>query len=317
MSNISHVIHRWAQQNKAHGKCGNVRFDGQRLFSYWAEIGRFYPNETKTKQRIVVLSQKKYSHTTSGHQSCAWSATSQYFRVEHDEWTSELPIDWQKAKKIILAGRLAALKTQCEALRSKRSIDQQLSYIGRQAIDILAFYNQCFKPSEFPKRSPFTLQALRILGPIGIIKESRRLTYLAKRFAPNLVEKLEKEKERNANKSQRELIRAEAERLKSAERLELWKQGADFHQSIHFYGTPIYLRVKNEWIETSRGARVPIAAALALYDRLKSPTDPIEGFQVGEFTVRDCYGTNGQTVLRVGCHEIPMSEIERIRGELP
>src|SRR5262249_10871971 len=74
--NTHEAIHGWAQQNRPHGRSGNVSFDGPSLYSYAAEIARF----VEVKGRIVVLiSGRSYnptngnphSPTTSSHVSSA------------------------------------------------------------------------------------------------------------------------------------------------------------------------------------------------------------------------------------------------------
>jgi hypothetical protein len=76
--------------------------------------------------------------------------------------------------------------------------------------------------------------------------------------------------------------------------------------TVKYKKDKVYLRVKDEEIQTSRSASVPIREAHVLYDMIKSGRD-VKGFQIGYYTV---IGING--VLKIGCHEIERDEMERI-----
>ena len=70
----------------------------------------------------------------------------------------------------------------------------------------------------------------------------------------------------------------------------------------------VYLRVndKEQTIETTKSANVPIREAKILYDRIQAGKD-IKGFKIGYYTVISING-----VLKIGCHEIERDEINRI-----
>ena len=64
------------------------------------------------------------------------------------------------------------------------------------------------------------------------------------------------------------------------------------------------LRIKGDYVETSKGAEVPIREAKILLERIRGGKD-VKGFKIGHFTVISLNG-----VLKVGCHEIPREEID-------
>jgi len=68
LKNTQEVCHYWSNQVQPSGKAGNVSFDGARLYSYRACIGRILDNGT------IALSNQGYSVTTSKHQSDASGA---------------------------------------------------------------------------------------------------------------------------------------------------------------------------------------------------------------------------------------------------
>ncbi len=72
-----------------------------------------------------------------------------------------------------------------------------------------------------------------------------------------------------------------------------------------------YLRLDGENIRTYRNASIPVTVAKGLWRRLQRGED-VTGFSLGHYTVTKL--ENG--ILTVGCHNIPMSEIEHIAQEL-
>ena len=71
------------------------------------------------------------------------------------------------------------------------------------------------------------------------------------------------------------------------------------------------LRVKEGEVQTTHGARVPIIEARKLYRALKAGMN-IEGQQVGYYRVTRVT----ESELVIGCHNIPLSEVERIAPEV-
>jgi hypothetical protein len=78
----SMVAHVWAQQNQDHGKSGNGNFSfrGTDLFSYSTVIARFVKDVRGNN--VVLITDHKYSVTTSQHKGEAWAATRQYVQFE-------------------------------------------------------------------------------------------------------------------------------------------------------------------------------------------------------------------------------------------
>jgi len=65
------------------------------------------------------------------------------------------------------------------------------------------------------------------------------------------------------------------------------------------------LRIKNDSVETSRQAYVPLKEAKLLWNFIKEGRD-IKGHKIGGYTVISMNG-----VLKIGCHEIKREELDR------
>ena len=109
-------------------------------------------------------------------------------------------------------------------------------------------------------------------------------------------------KQESARKRAREAVRRE----KQARALDDWERGADTYTN-YTYSAPVRLRIKGDNIETSHGARVPIEEAIALLELIHARKD-VSGFKIGYYTVESL----NSTILKVGCHRIPMTEVLKI-----
>jgi hypothetical protein len=103
--------------------------------------------------------------------------------------------------------------------------------------------------------------------------------------------------------------RREREKAKQLEYLAEWRN----HERGGVHGlTKSYLRlsVDGESVETSKGVRIERDKARVLYKLIKAGKD-INGFKLDYYTV---IGVKDNT-LKIGCHDIPMTEVNTI-GEL-
>jgi hypothetical protein len=106
-------------------------------------------------------------------------------------------------------------------------------------------------------------------------------------------------------REKQEKIAREKRAIEEQDKLEQWLAGGSIH--CYFEVTRLRVNYKADTIETTKGAEVPVIEAKKLYRAMKAGLNII-GQRVGHFEVRSIDETN----LTVGCHVIPLSEIERI-----
>lgn len=103
---------------------------------------------------------------------------------------------------------------------------------------------------------------------------------------------------------ERELQAEKQKELKNKKNIENFLSGKPYtHLSIN----RILLRIVDDVIETSKGAKVKVCDALELWNKIRNKQD-IKGFKLGAYTVIDFDGT----ILTVGCHKIEITEVLRI-----
>lgn len=117
-----------------------------------------------------------------------------------------------------------------------------------------------------------------------------------------------KQEKREAAKRARERKKLDA--MDILERAEKWRSREVGSMP---YDAPVFLRLNTEGtrIETSKGAQVPVAAAKRAWPLIRAgQSDPAFAWEnYNGFAVRD-----GKLVI--GCHAIPLPEVERMAAEL-
>ncbi len=118
------------------------------------------------------------------------------------------------------------------------------------------------------------------------------------------IEKRERErKQREERKRQREAL----------ERVQKWVDGESDY--CPYYG-PIRLRVAGDELQTSRGARVPLAHAVKAYRVLKRLHDKGQTYQRNGHTIHLGHfaldSVDSQGNVKAGCHEVAWEEIARV-----
>lgn len=284
--NLREVFHLWAAQRRPRAKSGNVRFEGPVMFSYAEPIG-FLLGDNR-----VMLSERRFSNTTSGHQSKASYAVHHMARVyapvlprhegqnldfvhmENDrEWMSNVEV----LRKEYLANK---------RLRSRLS-DIESNLAARDAYS--AFFGLGWtRPSMGELDKQLEVEALRM----KLLAEERRRIAVAE---------------------------AEARAKEQAEALVDWRNNVE-RRYPHFEVTALRLSIDKAFIETSRGARVPVEVAPWLWraaTRCKAQgieyTPAHSERQVGDYRLTMIHPDG---TLVVGCHTIPFTELELIAEQL-
>lgn len=280
-------VHVWAQQTQREGRNSNrsIFFEGPSIYSYGRhfEMARFIDG-------VVLVNCARYSVTTSKHQSWVRQAITQYtsFEVPSMEDHSanivylidEARAQYDKATKARVNG------VWC--IRNAREMVQQ----ARAYLNVFC--------------APVPASHLEVWCKL---REDR---YLASEVEEAI---LRRAQEAQSKEEQARQAREAKQRAQEAEQLEKWKAG----ESVGRYFVTTALRVKGDVVQTSRGAEVPIIEARKLYKLIKRMQIDLgagvpevdyrcTGARVGHFTVSHLT----REAIVIGCHTIPLDEIERI-----
>lgn len=276
--NHDEVCHVWAQQTQSEGKAGNIFFEGKSIYSYGRhfEAARFVDRET------VLLNSYRYSVSTAQHLSLIRQA------VRHKQVFTVPSMTDHRANVTYLIEQ--ARDHFDKAKRARKRAEWEMGY-GRATVETTRDYITKFRVSV-PDSHVELWQALHTD------------TYLNSEVQAELLAKARAAQaaEREATKQAR--IKREAE---EAAQLAKWVAGELSYGRF----SAMRLRVKEGEVQTTHGARVPVSEARKLYRALKAGVN-VEGQQVGYYRVTRV--TDSELVI--GCHNIPLSEVERIAPEV-
>lgn len=276
--------HIWAQQTKASGQgYGAIRFDGDTLYSYREPIARIVKNARGT---AALLRDATFSVTTSTHQSYARGA------VSHMRSFTVSDIHAPKSEDVREAYAAKLEKMALDIARMRSDPQWRLEHARRlekEANDCAAFFDWQWRLA-LPEISKEHLAKLR-----------------ADALAKSKKERLQREE------------RERAAALVLAGEVDAWLAGRQ--RSIPYgYTGDTLLRIIGDEIQTSRGARIPVAHARRLWPVILQHKAAGTRYQrnghtihVGEFHV-DSIEADG--TLIAGCHTIEFAQIERIAKEL-
>ena len=288
LKNNSEVAHIWAQQKQKEGRAGHLFFEDKSIYSYGRhfEIARFVDDDT------VLFTTRSYSNATAKHKHQVERAISHkdIFYVPQFEdhninvsyYLQKVKDSKEKALKAIAYGDI-----YCDDI--KRYLNAGIEYVGHFKVNKTLKKEVVELAGLLEKNKIFSNEEKEILRGRKLSNEKRMKT-------------------REANLKTR-WARAQEKYLKE---IEDWKNGVlERVPHLHGFNNPVVLRVKDDRIETSKGAQITVKTALRLWEVIKAKQS-VEGFKLDNYEAQEIK----DNVLTVGCHHIPLAELERIAGLL-
>jgi hypothetical protein len=309
--NNRQCAHVWVQQTQSHGHSGSISFEGDTLSSYGTPVARIVKSRAG---RVLLLTSRNYSVTTSAHCSHAWQAfKGESFRVpslgvfggrHHESSANDKPNHREN-----LAHLVAVYRAECLRLRRARtlyqSIASSLEYSARMATSYAVAFG-------FKSR-------LDVAADVAAIEEFRA----ARDARLNTPAAIAKRAKVAAHREAVEEDRRRRNVLLSAACVAEWRIGGAVYLNWDAQRTAegsAMLRVKPgdpDTLQTSQGAEVPLAHARIAFDAVATVRrlgiayrrgDSDAPIRVGHFTV-DRISETGD--VHAGCHFLSWSEIDR------
>lgn len=277
-SSHSEVCHVWAQQKQSEGKASRIFFDGPSIYSY----GRHFEMARFVDANTVFITTRGYSVSTSGHLSLVRGA------VSHKRVFEVPSFDYHPDN---VRHYIERAREHFDKAKRARTSTTRLLGAAKQTVTVLREYLEQF-PTPIPDSHAELWTALN------------QGTYLDGAVQAQLLKK-----EREAKKAELESQRLarEAREREEQERLEQWIAG----ELGYGYFSAMRLRVRENEVETTHGAKVPLIEARKLYRALKAGVD-VAGRHIGHYTVTRL----DKEDIVIGCHRIPLAEIERIAPQV-
>jgi hypothetical protein len=278
------VAHLWAHQTKDEARVSgrsNFFFCGDTIYSYGHHFPIAKHVKNKQKQAAVLFTTQSYSNTTAKHISIVRGAV-QHLTVFH--------------------------------VQDVNSTDHRAQFLDykKQIVELLA------KVSRARTGKPWLMERVSSLVQEG--NDFAKFWGLRLRIPP--VENLDK-LVAECNKIQKQQLAHQRQLAKEREReqAEALQKWADGETDVRPYdATVIRLRVRDDELQTSKGARVPLAHAVKAFKFVKACHDKHETYKrnghtihLGDFAL-DEIDENGN--VRAGCHTVEWPEIERVAKQV-
>jgi hypothetical protein len=291
----SEVPHLWAHRSRSEAKTSNgtLYFSGDTIYSY----GSHFPIARHVTQAdgtpAVLFTTRSYSVTTSAHTS----------RVRH-AIPASVPKWYVQSPDKDFAGCFANFKSDYRA----------------QLAEVVDAKNKTSRAKRYLKLESTVDEANRFAEAFGI---KERLTLPTIEGAAEEIAAVRKREEieakRRAAKAKREREKQlAAQRIKYAEDAERWKAGENVYTAYYF--PDALLRIEDDEVVTSKGARFPVSHAvrgLRIVERVRATGQPYQRnghtIHLGHYAL-DSIDKDGN--VHAGCHFVKYEEIQRIAPAL-
>jgi len=286
-SSNNEVAHIWASQSQYEGRANNVFFEGGTIYSYGRHfpVARFAPEYGN----IVLFTNQGYSNSTGKHKSlirAAIPSTHEVIYCSDPSRSNQHNID-------IWADKVGRLRIHFASKTHKVTR-------GNLAVEI---FRLCESAISF-------CIATRMGTPPWVNETDAEMS--ARDYVYELA------KARDAKKEAAREAYAKAAAIKAADRLTAWAAGDNVPlDGFQYHQTA--LRLKNDQIQTSRGANIPVADAIKLWPMLVRAKKTATVLDVKLHTINlgayRFHSFDGNTLV-VGCHSIAWPELEKIAIQL-
>jgi hypothetical protein len=300
------VIHYWANQvqDGARSPTGHCSFEGPTLYSYRATIARLHP------EAGVVLFNSAYagySVTTSKHYGQARSSYSKTtyphtFTVPNINPTYE----GGHVENLRFFVQMHTYALQCAARPRIRQATRLANEAeARHQLATAMDYCKAFRVPKYVWSKYLDEKKLAAALSQAVADAAERATQMAARDAERV--------------RQAEYLRVKG--LTPEQALAEWREGKIGSFGDHY---DMRLRIRNDIVETSRGASIPVEHAKRVWPillRAKRNGTHITaeqggGLHFGVYQSFHEFNAEGSGNLVVGCHTIPWAEIEYIAQQL-
>lgn len=299
------LVHVWARQGQDHGRNsnGSMFFNNGVIYSY----GDHFPMAKHIDLNRVLTTTQTYSVTTAGHLSRMHRAINHKEAIAVDNVLARTTAE----HKANLAGMLRDIRDLANQHKRSRKYKDSIEGQIRSRIRDMNLYREWFKCGNITK-------AIRVVCDWGKLPSETRNSEDGTRGLFQLLGEQFKAADEADKKA--EARRKAAEKKAKAERIAQlqeayaeWKDGAN-HPAYKFRELPVAVRIDPtdpEIVQTSQGAAVGLKEAIVLYKAVKAGKDIPETIN-GYGPIRA-----NSTTLRVGCHSIPVAELDRLHATLP
>lgn len=302
------LAHVWASQSQETGRNSknSMYFNGNTIYSYGSHyaMGAIYNNCS-----VVLLNEYSYSSSTAQQRSKCSSATSHMLSFYVPDVTDPKAKENLEYLNTNIVNSFNSLLKEIRPY-SRWADKSERPYSLTSFLELIEDYNKYCEAFQIKDTIKLEENFLELLEEISTYNVNRQLEREARYNTPEEIAKREKAA---ARKIELENKKTELVRFKALIKIKEWKQNKIFG-SYSFNlpaGLPVFLKIKDDKLYTSKGASVKLEEALKLLYLVDKNTE-VKGHVVGSYEVSHRY--NGNIVI--GCHDITLKESYRTLGHL-
>lgn len=339
--NSSDVAHRWANQvpdkrGNLRATASNVSYDGAFLYSYSAIIG--IRLDYAGHLPLILLNDKRYSNTTSKHQSWARGAAGHrelrfniYFYADRSRnyWGKEHLL--RDITDGILIPEIEAIEREIKRFNDKTfrlkpgERGEAYEILGKIKLAEELYEALADRSKSIPGKSTEAELLAKAQQGISIARSALDAACEAKGFSlaelPALI--AQDIEASNEKKHARYMKKTEKQRAEAVEGIAKWRSGeVRFVSNVGLvvgYDFNCILRVSadGQSIETSMGVRIPIEQAKRIWDIASARgKDASHAIASGIKTTSGTYDVSINGVFHAGCHRVSPDEARAIAEKL-
>ena len=275
----SEVAHYWANQVQSEGKWSNMFFDGNKIYSY----GRHYclasiEISEITGQRIYFVNSNSYSNSTAKHQNHVRHSID---KLKYTVIRCPFPGNQFHLGTYTLQSIVKILIEQAKQAISKQMKARENAGYFREAAYNLTTASQI-------------AQNFAGIDMQQIIDVRQSTEYLHAEIKSRSIDTF---------RAERQKAKEEKQAAKDRENLAKWLNN---EYNGQLYSVPVHLRLSTdrETVQTTKGANVPLSAAVDVWQRIVKG-DNVIGQHIGPYVVNEV--TNED--ITIGCHTIGLNVI--------
>lgn len=312
--NYSELAHVWAQFTQPEGNAGKMFFrDTNKVYSSYISYGHHYciaERHTAKDGRtpVILVNSNGYSPTTGRHTSEVVGAIS-HLKSFHVPDNSD-PLAPENKNELLdrVINRFEGLMLKRSGFYSTyKESGQDNCYARHFFYEAVETFNDYCATFGIKDRIDIGADLRAEIDEVCAYRAERERVADETRLANRAAFRNLTVEEQTRIECERAAKRDAAALRKFNSQIEAWKGGAG-PASLHAVpNSVVLLRIKGDILETSRGARVPLDEARALYASLKTGRD-IAKKPIGHYRINSV----GSTHVIIGCHTVPIEEIRRV-----
>jgi dsDNA-binding SOS-regulon protein len=303
--NNTQVAHLWASGSKQSGKGSNFYFEGDTIFSY----GAHFPIARRVTEGFYLITESRYSHSTSRHISYTKRAIPSFAKVFSVKNCPDSSFDVIRIEKMEEARERLANVEGNNAFKTYENA-KSLSLFCRDALEMFCWMKRESDPTF--EWLPIADEMHEIIGKAEMIAETNREAYEIA-----LAKKQEQQEARNANREAKYQRQRELDKMEALEFVPLWRAGEGNYQ-WKFRSLPPMLRIKGSLVQTSQGAEVSLEDAKKAFSFIIAKINKgIEWHRNGETCEVGAFSliSIDSELVTIGCHKFTIDEVKAF-GEL-